>query len=186
MAGAVWARLTGLSCSLWAICGVAAADLTFVGSVPQRQRITALHARAPASVRALPVGARMVTERDLKQKLGSASFEIRDPKTGKVLRRLPIAGYYWRGAKPPEVWMKTGVDVAFTFSHEFGHAVWNGVLTVRQKGEWGSFWSSHKADLPRDYSRTSAEEGFADAFGWWLRGDRLNAAMKAKVEGLLK
>lgn len=100
----------------------------------------------------------------------------------------PIEGYSVENA----VYVLDCEHAAFVFGHELGHVVHARLMTPAQRADWNAYWRQHPGRMPRDYSRTSAEEGIADCFGalmavrvpaWVGRVDSVTAA---KVRGYVK
>lgn len=64
-----------------------------------------------------------------------------------------------------------GEEAALVFLHEYGHFVWDEILTEDQQREYSKLWREQKRAhrLITEYAETSADEGFADAFAYFLR-----------------
>jgi len=65
----------------------------------------------------------------------------------------------------------TEPEATFVFSHEYGHYVWEELLTKRDQDEYFRIWNSRRRDkrLVSTYAGDSVVEGFAEAFAHYLR-----------------
>lgn len=87
-----------------------------------------------------------------------------------------IEGFYEysprRGA--PVITLRSSLssgEAEFVFTHEYGHFVWENILSDDQCDAYFRLWSRqrHNRSLVSDYARDSVEEGFAEAFAHLLR-----------------
>ena len=64
-----------------------------------------------------------------------------------------------------------GQDAELVFTHEYGHFVWDSRLTRAQRDQYRRVWREQKRQkhLITEYAGDSAEEGFAEAFAYFLR-----------------
>ena len=64
-----------------------------------------------------------------------------------------------------------GDQAALVFAHEYGHFVWDELLTEEQRGRYARVWRIQKRahHLVTEYARESDEEGFAEAFAYFAR-----------------
>lgn len=64
-----------------------------------------------------------------------------------------------------------GEEVALVFAHEYGHFVWDELLNDRQRDSYYLLWREQKKaeHLVTEYAAESEEEGFAEAFSYFLR-----------------
>lgn len=64
-----------------------------------------------------------------------------------------------------------GDQAGLVFAHEYGHFVWNELLTEEQRVRYARVWRSQKRahHLVTEYARESDEEGFAEAFAYFAR-----------------
>ena len=62
-------------------------------------------------------------------------------------------------------------DSSLVFAHEYGHYVWNDKLTREQRRSYRRLWwrQMHAGHLVTDYASDSPEEGFAEAFSYFLQ-----------------
>ena len=70
---------------------------------------------------------------------------------------------------------------AFVFTHEYGHYVWSELLDANERLQYQTIWSEQKTNkrLITDYASTNEEEGFAEAFAYYLRN---KSALRHKDE----
>lgn len=64
-----------------------------------------------------------------------------------------------------------GEQAGLVFTHEYGHFVWGEMLTNRERTRYTQIWRSQKRAhrLVTEYAGDSDEEGFAEAFAYYLR-----------------
>ncbi len=64
-----------------------------------------------------------------------------------------------------------GEEAALVFAHEYGHFVWDELLNDRQRDSYYLLWREQKKmeHLVTEYAAESEEEGFAEAFSYFLR-----------------
>jgi hypothetical protein len=62
-------------------------------------------------------------------------------------------------------------DAELVFAHEYGHLVWDELLTNADRSRYSRIWSEQKHDnrLVTAYAADSDEEGFAEAMAYFLR-----------------
>jgi hypothetical protein len=75
---------------------------------------------------------------------------------------------------PPSITLREslrGEDAGLVFSHEYGHFVWDTFLSDRQQAQYTHLWQRQKraGHLVTEYAGDSEEEGFAEAFSFYLR-----------------
>ncbi|HLK57613.1 MAG TPA: hypothetical protein VKU00_13695 [Chthonomonadaceae bacterium] len=64
-----------------------------------------------------------------------------------------------------------GSEVDMVFTHEYGHFVWDIRMTRAQRDQYRRIWKvqKHQGSLVTRYAGDSPEEGFAEAFAYFLR-----------------
>jgi hypothetical protein len=64
-----------------------------------------------------------------------------------------------------------GEERSLVFTHEYGHFVWDEILTDAQRGRYALLWRQLKRSghLVTEYAGDSEEEGFAECFAYSLR-----------------
>ena len=64
-----------------------------------------------------------------------------------------------------------GEQAALVFTHEYGHFVWNTILNDHERSRYTRIWrnQSRAHHLVTEYASDSEEEGFAEAFAYFLR-----------------
>ncbi len=64
-----------------------------------------------------------------------------------------------------------GEQAGLVFAHEYGHFVWNELLSDEQRTRYTRLWRNQKRahHLVTEYARDSDEEGFAEAFAYYVR-----------------
>jgi hypothetical protein len=74
----------------------------------------------------------------------------------------------------PTITLRTAsptADLSATFTHEYGHYFWLNVLLPRDRDRYGSLYDkqqlAHRLISP--YAAVSVDEGFAEAFSFYLR-----------------
>jgi hypothetical protein len=129
----------------------AAADLHCEASVKRPEVYHALYERAPARFRVAPV-------------------------TLRVFADLPndLLGGYWLDY--PGVGPLIGLTQQYQpgiFTHELGHHV-HTQFSAEEWQAWLEFWGANRHRMPAiGAARERPTEGFAEAFGRWLRGKPL-------------
>jgi predicted metalloprotease len=60
---------------------------------------------------------------------------------------------------------------AFVFAHEYGHYVWDDILSAEERATYTRVWRAQKraGHLVTDYAAENVDEGFAEAFAHFLR-----------------
>jgi hypothetical protein len=64
-----------------------------------------------------------------------------------------------------------GENAALVFTHEYGHYVWANVLSGADRLHYRRIWREQKrsGELVTEYAADSDEEGFAEAFAYFIR-----------------
>ncbi len=64
-----------------------------------------------------------------------------------------------------------GESTGLVFVHEYGHFVWHSILSNSQRNRFRRLWSEQSVEgiLVTDYAGVSVEEGFAEAFSFFIR-----------------
>jgi hypothetical protein len=64
-----------------------------------------------------------------------------------------------------------GSEAELVFTHEYGHFVWDARMTRAQRDQYRRLWRvlKHQGHLVTRYAGDSPEEGFAEAFAYFLR-----------------
>jgi hypothetical protein len=71
-----------------------------------------------------------------------------------------------------------------TLVHEYGHHIQIHSLTSTEWRDWEAFWKANKAQMPNDYARTRASEGWAECFAFaYVRPEGIKRAVAEKVRG---
>lgn len=81
-----------------------------------------------------------------------------------------IDGIYEDG--PPTVTLRSTSDtddLSFTFAHEYGHYVWQDLLTKAERKRYEQIYNKQRAahHLVTAYAATELDEGFAEAFSFY-------------------
>jgi hypothetical protein len=81
-----------------------------------------------------------------------------------------IDGIYEDG--PPTVTLRSSGDIddlSFTFAHEYGHYVWQDLLTKSERKRYEQIYDKQRAahHLVTAYAATELDEGFAEAFSFY-------------------
>ncbi len=65
----------------------------------------------------------------------------------------------------------SGEEAVLVFTHEYGHHVWDEILTNGERARYERLWRQQKRAhrLVTEYAGDSEEEGFAEAFAYYLR-----------------
>ncbi len=68
-----------------------------------------------------------------------------------------------------------GEDAALVFAHEYGHFVWEQFVSRAERAQYIRLWRHQKrvGHLVTEYAGDSPEEGFAEAFSFFLRNPAL-------------
>jgi hypothetical protein len=88
-----------------------------------------------------------------------------------------VQGFYDRGKRdsdPDSITMRASLkseEAGFVFTHEYGHMIWDEVLTRNDRREYGRIWTEQhrRHRLVTEYAADSVEEGFAEAIAAWMR-----------------
>jgi len=77
-------------------------------------------------------------------------------------------------AEPPTIRLADSLDdehSGLIFAHEYGHFVWNNKLSRSQRRDYRNLWRRQRraGHLVTDYASESPEEGFAEAFSYFLQ-----------------
>jgi len=72
-------------------------------------------------------------------------------------------------------------DISANFTHEYGHYVWFNVLSPAQRGEYAKLYETQRSShhLVTQYAAVSVEEGFAEAFSFYVRQNSVLAQCDA-------
>lgn len=64
-----------------------------------------------------------------------------------------------------------GESAGLVFVHEYGHFVWHSILSNSQRNRFRRLWREQSVQgiLVTDYAGVSVEEGFAEAFSFFIR-----------------
>ena len=64
-----------------------------------------------------------------------------------------------------------GENAALVFTHEYGHYIWSNLLTSADRAWYHRVWRDQKRNnsLITEYAGESDEEGFAEAFAYYIR-----------------
>ena len=64
-----------------------------------------------------------------------------------------------------------GESVGLVFVHEYGHFVWHTMLSSSQRNRFRRLWREQSAEgvFVTSYAETSVDEGFAEAFSYFIR-----------------
>jgi hypothetical protein len=114
--------------------------LEFCGKCPHRKEILALWQALPEKVRRVAVRVEEKSTAEWGHTDWAGQYD-----DGLVRLRL-------------ECWS------ARLFYHEYGHALWQDAMTGDRRRDWERCWERNLAAMPRDYSRSNAQEGFCDCF----------------------
>lgn len=90
----------------------------------------------------------------------------------RILNADAVDGFYQDGAKVITLRIPSATaDVSATFTHEYGHYVWMNVLSPAQRGQYRKVYDTQCAAgrLVSAYAAVSVEEGFAEAFSFYVR-----------------
>lgn len=80
-----------------------------------------------------------------------------------------------------------GENAALVFVHEYGHYVWGNVLTSADRARYRRIWRDQKRNrsLITDYAGDSDEEGFAEAFAYYIRKPAMLRRIDSRSAGFL-
>jgi hypothetical protein len=88
-----------------------------------------------------------------------------------------VEGFYDRGKRdsdPDSITLRLSLrseEAGFVFTHEYGHMIWDEILTRSDRREYDRIWSSQRRhrSLVTEYAADSVEEGFAEAIAAYIR-----------------
>lgn len=90
----------------------------------------------------------------------------------RILNAGAVDGFYQDGAKVITLRAPSATaDVSTTFTHEYGHYVWMNVLSPAQRDQYRKVYDTQRAAgrLVSPYAAVSVEEGFAEAFSFYIQ-----------------
>lgn len=119
---------------------------------------------------ACPLLVHEMTESALIDYINSGSG-AHQSKTSTVSNTDDIDGVYDRN--PPRIAVEIEQDGKvddFTFAHEYGHYVWFELMTKADRRAYEAVYKQSKSDkhLVTDYAAVSVDEGFAEAFSFYV------------------
>lgn len=103
---------------------------------------------------------------------------VREKVSGLFARESTIDGIYVsdmiRRYRPSYIYLRKKAkksETAASFVHEYGHYVWNEVLTKRERDTFSRRWDNDAEifDTYCHYSTDSPEEAFAESFSYFIR-----------------
>lgn len=157
---------------LFAWAGTAHADLDIAGATAQQQA-------ALGSVFEDRLPARFHTHRLIDVQILSRQAmldyihqgEPADQSADQDQGDDTIDGIYEDG--PPTVTLRTTPDIddlSFTFAHEYGHYVWQDLMTRAQHTAYAKIYYKERAahHLVTGYAATELDEGFAESFSFYV------------------
>lgn len=156
--------------------GTTAADLRFVGRAPRESLWRETYHRLPRLLRRdVPVVVEEVPDDEMERRVAR---DARRPSAGTG-PAPSIQGYYEprrRGA-PARIVLRESLSppvAGLAFAHEYGHVVWDEILSARQRAEYARIWrrQATRGWLVTRYAGESAPEGFAEAFAYYVRRGR--------------
>ncbi len=124
----------------------AQADLYLLGNCPDKEEIVSVYRKLPPAGKNVDVYLRELSPKQMVEFAGDSNT---------LGMYFPIARY---------LVLLDWEDLGFVFAHEFGHHVYYEVFTQAQRNEWEALWEKEKANMPRDYARSCASEGWAEAY----------------------
>ncbi len=116
---------------------------------------------------------REMSERDIARLAGQLGADEGDRNGDSVIDGCYQNAGYDDNAPPLITVCDTlrGEQAGLVFAHEYGHFVWNELLSDEQRARYTRLWRSQKRahHLITEYARDSDEEGFAEAFAYYAR-----------------
>lgn len=110
-----------------------------------------------------------MTEPELIDYINSGSGAHKS-KTPTVSNTDDIDGVYDRNPPRIAVEVENGRVDNFTFAHEYGHYVWFELMTKADRRAYEAIYKQSRSDrhLVTDYAAVSVDEGFAEAFSFYV------------------
>lgn len=160
-----------LLCLLYLSAAPAEAQLRFRQDTAHAALWRTLYNRLPSSWKAREwIYVREVSDNEMERYV--VSFQHRSSQDNSV-----VDGWYQTtdgdGTSARIVLRETlrGEKAALVFLHEYGHYIWNRKMSVAQRRQYHLIWDQQKADasMITPYASESVEEGFAEAFAFFIR-----------------
>jgi hypothetical protein len=129
--------------------------------------------------------------------------EISDGEMDKLVERFEgpsdkddsiVDGCYQGNADPEETAGRItlreslhGENATLVFVHEYGHYVWSNILTGEDRTYYRRLWREQKRNgsLVTEYAGDSDEEGFAEAFAYFIRRPAMLRRLDARSSRFL-
>jgi hypothetical protein len=120
---------------------------------------------------------REVSDREMRRLIAEDKRMSREEEDDMV-----VQGFYDNdgdGKSPIVITLRSSLsadEARMVFTHEYGHYVWDDLLTKGDRNSYGELWQKQRrrGRLITRYAGDSREEGFAEAFAYFLRDpDRL-------------
>lgn len=145
-----WAAVFALLVGLVAVSPPAHASITWRGSHKLRRHdVESVYKKLPARGKDVDVQIWVIDGRDwpaIDALEGEGILGFYEPTTHRLFLRSDYTGF------------------AVVAAHELGHHAYFSSFTAEERKSWETFWKEHQEDMPRDYARVNAEEGFAECF----------------------
>ncbi len=165
----------------------ARADVAIAGGTDaQRMAIAAVYDSLPACCKSdFRVAVVLMTASALDRYVRNGL----DPVSARMLNVSSIDGVYENPA--PTITLRSDGDCATlcqTFAHEYAHCLWQRRLTRDQQRDYTRLYASQKAarHLVTPYAATSVEEGFAEAYSFFVTAPATLAHRDSASSAFLK
>ncbi len=163
----------------------ARADVAITGgTAAQRGQVAAVFAALPLCCRpAAPACVCLLGDSAMDSCLqacaAARSERIVDPAT--------VAGFFNTDTGAITLRADPNTDVSATFAHEYGHSVWFHVLSPGQRDRFSGIYDAQRAahHLVSPYAAVSVQEGFAEAFSFYICDRPLLASRDPLAERFL-
>jgi hypothetical protein len=159
--------------SLCALALPAAAGLHVEGNSSRASLFRGLYDKLPACWKTdREVIVREVSDREMRRLIAEDKRSNREDEGDMV-----VQGFYDNDGdeeSPIIITLRsslTAEDARMVFTHEYGHFVWDEMLTKGDRSSYSDLWEKQRrrGRLITRYAKDSREEGFAEAFAYFLR-----------------
>lgn len=112
-----------------------------------------------------------LNDREMNTYLANGNSDSNDSRSSNSDSDDDIDGIFENN--PPRITLRLSSDThmdMFTFAHEYGHFVWFDLLTKADRQKYEAIYNKQKSakHLVTKYASTDLEEGFAEAFSFYI------------------
>ena len=133
----------------------------------QEQQISDVYNKLPLCCRdGCKICVQLFANRDMNAYIASG-----DPQAARLINLASVDGIYQNGV--PTITLRVASqssDLSATFAHEYGHYIWQRHLSRTGQRDYVKLYDQQKkaGSLVTTYAAVSVEEGFAEAFSYFV------------------